>query len=467
MEVTKKLDLKFLEEALKGQTLLKGSLLSFKGVGIDSRNSLEGQIFFALKGPRFDGHDFLEEALEKGAKAFVVSDEKKAQDFLGKLKKKEASLFLVKDSKKSLIDLSLSWRKHLKIKVVAITGSNGKTTTRSFTQTLASSLKPFGSFRSYNNSIGVPLSLLSVNKEKAFLIQEIGTSGRGEISFLTKICDPVLCVVTLIAPAHLESFGSLKEIAKEKSEIYRQSEKADFVFNLDDPYTLEMKKEFSKKKKFFTYSSYKDKRPDVFLQWDGDKIKGEIGGVSLTSQVPFQGRFHLQNLMCASTLALGMGVPPEEIWKKVKSCFLPRGREQLILSHGKSFLFDAWNANPLSMKAFLKNFKKTTTLNKKALLLGDMNELGEKSGDYHEELASRLKDLPLSFLIFIGKNADLFRNSLKEASFELFGFPDYTEEVRELLKDKLEDGDLLGIKGSRSLKLERVISDLTGKRVLD
>ncbi|MCZ0932341.1 MAG: UDP-N-acetylmuramoyl-tripeptide--D-alanyl-D-alanine ligase, partial [Oligoflexia bacterium] len=251
----------------------------FSGVSLDSRKEVKGTVFFAIKGKNFDGHDFLLQALDKGAKAFVVSDEKRAQSVL---KNKEVTVALVPDTVKALQNLAQSWLKALDIKVLAVTGSNGKSAVCSFTQTLLSDFSVFASPKSYNNFIGVPLSLLNVTQKSSFLVQEIGTNAPGEIAFLTRLCQPSVSLVTMVAPSHLEGLKTLESVAQEKRDIYLSSPKAVWIFNKDNPYTKKMWKELGKPNSI--YFSTQDQKAHVrlsFLKESAQKsmITGWIDGV--------------------------------------------------------------------------------------------------------------------------------------------------------------------------------------------
>ena len=440
----------------------------FSGVSLDSRKEIKDTVFFAIKGKNFDGHDFLHQALDKGAKAFVVSDKKKAQSLL---KNQEVTVVLVPDTVKALQDLAQLWRRALDLKVIAVTGSNGKSAVCSFTQTLLSNFSVFKSPKSYNNFIGAPLSLLSVQQKSVFLVQEIGTNAPGEIAFLTQLCQPFACAVTMVAPSHLEGLKNLESVAKEKREIYLNSPKAVWVFNKDNPWTKKMWEDLTKTNSF-SFSS-QDKKTSVrlnFLKEAPQKalITGQIGGISSKAELLFSGSENLDNLMCACALALSVGAKPEQIWKNIPQCRLPKGRQEWFFMENKrvSVLFDAYNANPASMDFFLKSCQKFSK--SRVLILGDMKELGEKSKKYHQQLASHPSVLESRCIFFIGEYAGLIGEELRKNNFkgQFKGFRAYNKALLADLQMELKAGDLLGLKASRSLALERLAFDLTGKDFL-
>ena len=473
---------------------------SWEGVEIDSRKQPKNKVFFAIQGTRFDGHDFLSSALDQGAKAFVVSDLEKAR-FL--LKEKHVNLFLVPDTLKALTELAKAWRKKLELKVLAITGSSGKTSVSSFTKTLLADLSPFASPNSYNNAIGLSLSLLRVHKKGAVLIQELGTNTPGEIAFLTDLCQPDLSVVNMVGASHLEGLKSLEGIAQEKKHIYTNSPQAVWVFNKDNPWTQSMAEEFykqrgesslkkkqtlrslsstKKKQTLWSLSSTKKKQTlwsfsstktnvDVSFKIkqqdkEGLRIEGQIAGFPSTAQVPLFGKESVENLMCASTIALAMGVSPERIWEKLPECRSPKGRQQIFFLKEKaiSICFDAYNANPSSMDFFLRMCETSALGTHRFLILGDMKELGVQSENYHKKLASHKIILDSRVLFFIGEKADLIEKELQKNQYQgIFkAFKAYHKELHLSVKKEWKKKDFIGLKASRSLALERLFFDLTG-----
>ena len=475
-KVKKTLTKKDLTEALKGQWISRGKdATAFSNVGTDTRKSLKGQLFFALKGPLFDGHDFLLQAEEKGAALLVASDEKKIQSFMEK-SQNSSGVFQVENTLKALQKLALFWRKKLNLKVICLTGSNGKTTTKKFTETLMSSLPVSSSPKSFNNHWGVPLSLLAVKEVHSFFIQEIGANQKGEIGPLTALCEPSVAAVTTVSPAHLEGFGDMKTLAEEKQQIYEKSPKAQWVFNQDNPFTREMFKKFKSRgdKKPFTFS-HTNKKADVSLSISEERrkemdIEGLIGGVSGRSRIFISGACHLENLMCAGSVALACGVSAKEIWQKLPLCRTPPGRQNWFEWKEReiSILFDSYNANPLSMEAFLQKCHKSKTQSERLVfILGDMKELGKESKKYHRNLGESPYIKTADFIWYIGEYGEEVEEALKTGTFqgEFIKSKSYEKTSLLKLKDYLKPHDILGIKASRSLRLEQALFDLTGEKV--
>lgn len=451
---------------VEGEGLQKTSQ-TFQGVTTDSRKAAQNKVFFALKGPRFDGHDFLKQALEQGVTGFVVEKSYPVPNFLKT--NHSIAIIQVQDTLEALQKLSICWRKKLNIKVLAITGSNGKTTTKYFTHTLLKSLPVYSHPKSYNNLWGVPLSILSVSQKNSFLIQEIGTSAPQELAPLVNLCEPFVSCVTGVGPSHLEGFGSLEKIAQEKQTIYTENPKGIWVFNRDNLHTEQMFQTLVSQQKTFTFSKTK-KNVDVCLSFASQgqqtsQVEGFIGQVSSKSSCAFSGEHNLDNLMAACCLALSAGVSPQEIWKQIPHCQTPQGRQKWFSFEEKqiSILFDAYNSNPSSMDFFLKTCE-NQGFKTKAFVLGDMKELGQKSEQHHRDLASSPSLIKSSFIWFIGEYGDLLEQELTKQGFQgnFFKSRIYDKKNLNLLKENLEKGSLLGIKASREFQLERLVFDLIG-----
>ncbi len=474
--------------AVQGEPLQKGDPggRGFSGVGTDSRKPLAGQVFFALKGPAFDGHDFLSGACRQGAAGLVIHNERRGRELLssGILRKAPAaaagaaaiSIIKVPDTLKALQDLAVFWRKKLGLKIIAVTGSCGKTTVKSFAKTLISPERALAGPKSWNNHWGVPLSILSAESPGSVLIQEIGTSRPGEIAALTALCGPEAAAVTMAGPSHLEGFGSVEAVAGEKKQIYIQSPGAAWVFNRDCPWTEKMFQELAPKARRVLSFSSRRADADVRLRLAGggafsSDVEGVIGRSSGRAGLGFSGESGRDNLMCAAGLALAAGVSPGEIWSRLPLCRLPPGRQQwLFVRKPKklSVLFDGCNANPASMEAFLKVFGQAAPAKKRFLALGDMRELGRESARRHRALAEHPALLGSAFVWHIGSEGGELEAALREKSFKggFFRSKAYRRGDLSRLAGRLKDGDFIGIKGSRSLRLERLLFDLTGQNPL-
>ena len=547
-----------IKAALEGEWILEGPAETFAGVGADTRKPLTGQVFFALKGRRFDGHDFLPEALQKGAALLIASDAQKIQALLpfaagsaagspqnrssqnrnpqscssqsggsagrrspSRNKRRAApdnvpaGLLLVKDSLAALQSLAAFWRQKLRLKLIAVTGSVGKTSVKEFTKALLPS-KTGASPGNFNNDFGAPFSLLSLKEPGRFFVQEIGASAKGEISRLTRLCDPFAVAVTTIGPAHLDGFGDMQTLASEKQQIYERAPRAFQVFNEDNPWTAQMlqerKKAAGKPEKILAFSG-KNRRADVFLSIAEEsgaarmKVKGLIGGREGAEEICFSGKAALQNMMCAAALALAAGVRPENIWRRLPELRLPAGRQNRIewKERGVLILFDAYNSNPLSMEAFLEQCGKERAApvpsalatfpdgpnlegasgggrrhgetagrgssgggRRLFLILGDMLELGAEAAWRHSRLGADPVVQSADFVWHIGRHGDIVKAALcgKGSAFKGRFVQSLQYEAGLLPERDLRAGDIAGIKASRGFRLERALFDLTGRSMV-
>ena len=459
------LDLNFILKATGGRSSTK-KLESFEGVSTNSKEDLKNKLFVALKGPRFDGHDFLKEAKNKGALGVMVDSASSLHDDLG------ITVIETSNNLQALQKLAAAWRQKLNLKVIGITGSNGKTTTKEFLKELLSSQKPYASPKSYNNHIGVPLSILNVTKPSRFLIQEIGTSNPGELAHLIEIADPFVSACVCVGPSHLEGFKNIESVAKEKKQIYTKS-KGKFVFNLDDPLTFSMYQELKTQKSaedILAFSS-KDKKSDVYfcpLDFKKDKMKIQariLESNTIELELPFSGRHNLTNVMCASSIALFCGVSSEEILSKLVDLKPPEGRQTWRAFKDMEICFDAYNANPSSMQAFLDQM--ALSENKPVhLILGDMLELGADAEAYHRALLKHDLFKKISSLWYIGKWGYLFTEELKKHQVPVIWTKKYEKASLAGFCDVLSRDSILGMKASRGLGLEELFFDLTGAQIL-
>jgi UDP-N-acetylmuramoyl-tripeptide--D-alanyl-D-alanine ligase len=449
-----------LHKAVGGQ-LLSQSPIAFSRVSTDTRSDLKGRLYIPLKGEKFDAHDFVPKAVEAGAAAVLVHAWKEEwKPLLAK-----AAFIQVPDTLKALQAFANHWRKQHKFKVFAITGSNGKTSTKEFTYALLKDhFKTHASKGSFNNHWGVPLSILEASPEHTHLVLEMGMNHAGEIWRLCLIAEPDICAVTNVGRAHIGELGSQEAVAQAKEEIYVACPKAVHVFNIDNEWTMRMHARSHSKK--LTFSAFRPEA-DVNLRaqrmdWNGLDLIGSIGGEAGNAFVPILGRHNVANLMTASCLALAAGLKPSQIWKGLKGIqSVAWGRNQVVpLTNGARVLFDAYNANPDSVQALLKNLYEMDMSGSKFLVLGDMRELGSFSEQAHEEAGERAAAVNFSGVWYIGQYAKSFwkgYEKVRKADTALS-----SEKVDAAVAQKLlgltKEGDLVAIKGSRGMELENVLN---------
>ena len=472
-------------------TATKAEVLSlhkktFSAVGTDTRGDLTDQLFIALRGDNFDAHSFVDQAVEQGATILLLD-----QKDIAKAWSDQVTCLLVADTLKALQNLAHYWRKELKATVVGITGSNGKTTTKEFLATIVKqSFQVTASRGSFNNHWGVPLTLLSCQKSDDVVILEMGMNHLGELTELCRIGEPDITLVTNVGCSHIGEVGSIEKVAQAKEEIYKESPHSQGIFNLDNEYTLEMFKSFQGTKRF-SFSEFK-KESTVSLRAtqmgiDFIQVEGRIDSVEGSVKIPVFGKHNVTNAMSAATVAVALGISPKTIWAALKACQSTWGRNQLVeLKSGAKVLFDAYNSNPESLTALIQNLceldredredkenrEKESRLiredkenrekeSRLILVIGQMLELGEESAQKHREMGHRMAALGPDILWFIGEDWRAFQSGLEAAQFRKISyFSDIYEQSLALsLGSMLNSRDMVVIKGSRGIKLERVLQD--------
>lgn len=450
----------------------KGELLSelkkeFEGVGTDTRKPLHGQLFIALKGDTFDAHDYLDQAVNAGASGLIIHRLDPKFDNL----KTAVTIIQVSDTLQALQDLGRFRRREANIPIIGITGSNGKTTTKEFTAQL---IGPYRQVHynqgSFNNHWGLPLTLLGIQPDHQVAICEMGMNHPGEINSLVAIAEPNIVGVTMVGRAHLEGLGTIEAVAEAKAEIYNgpNPNYSIGIFNLDNPWTLKMyQQQKATGNRTLTFSSI-DSNADVFLQidsmnFDHLQVSGSISGKPGKVKIEVFGKQNLTNLMFAACAGLAVGLSPQEIWQSLPNCKTTWGRNQkLHHPSGADILFDGYNANPDSQKALLENLKLLQKTRPLIGIFGEMRELGDHSPELHTELGLKCAEVNFDQVIFVGKYGKEFETGFKQNSGKgtLFTFNDVVPELVDQIKHQLNAQPIITIKGSRGVKLERILKDL-------
>jgi UDP-N-acetylmuramoyl-tripeptide--D-alanyl-D-alanine ligase len=414
--------------------------LKCTSVAIDTRKITMHSLFIALKGERYDANAFAKEALEKGA-TYVIIDN---PDYCINEK-----TILVDDSLKTLQELAKFHRSYLKLPIIALTGSNGKTTTKELIQVvLSKKYTTKATFGNLNNHIGVPLTLLTFSKETQIGIVEMGANHQKEIEFLCAIAQPDYGYITNFGKAHLEGFGGVEGVIKGKSEMYQyliNSKKEVFV-NLDDPIQEEKTRiitRFTFSEKDHTASVFIDSvtaDPFVTIQTLGTEIKSHLIGF-----------YNSNNINAAITIGNHFGVPIQDIKQAIEGYIPDNNRSQMIVKGTNEIILDAYNANPSSMVVALENFIQLDKPNK-VIIIGDMFELGEESIPEHKAIVEILSNQDTIQCYFVGK--DFYANTKVQSNFHFYNsFEDFSLSFSNVL---LEKATML-IKGSRGMALERTL----------
>jgi UDP-N-acetylmuramoyl-tripeptide--D-alanyl-D-alanine ligase len=453
-------------KATNGILTAKGKAAGLKGISIDSRNIGKDEVFFAIKGNNFDGHDFIPEAIRKGAKAVIFHSDKWSKDKLAKT----VSLIRVKDTTKALGDLARFHRNKFDIPVIVVTGSNGKTTTKEMiASVLSAGSKVLKNEGTKNNHIGLPLTLLKLNESYDFVVLEAGSNHPGEIEYLAGVSLANICVITNIGPSHLEFFGNLKGVFKEKYALTKYLKDPFIaVFNADDEF---LKQEVASKAG----------KPLIFgfgLKSKADfcASRAKTGGGKTEFFVNAKYRFTLEtigyyniyNALAAIAIGRIFGRNYKAIAESLSHFDFPKSRLKVFSLDNVKFIDDTYNSNPLSLNHALDALGRYKTFGRKIFVMGDMLELGGVSRELHREAGMRVAKVCDAF-IAVGRFSK--ETAAGASSFGLDQKNIFTcktsEEARKILFEKLspKSADIVLIKGSRLLRMEEIlVAGKTAKR---
>ena len=411
--------------------------LKHPNVSTDTRKIEKDCIFFALKGPNFNGNAFAKEALDKGA-AYVVIDEEEFQS--------GDTTILVDNVLEALQKLGTDHRNHCKAKVISLTGSNGKTTTKELINAvLSKKYKTIATEGNLNNHIGVPLTLLTITKATEIAIVEMGANHQKEIELLSNISQPDFGYITNFGKAHLEGFGGVEGVIKGKSELYDYliANDGHIFMNADDPIQKEKlspyvrKFGFSTKDHQFYTITFMGANPFVEIQFEGTTVKTQLTGA-----------YNFPNCAIAILIGKYFNIAPKAIKEALESYLPENNRSQNLEKKGHKIVLDAYNANPTSMQASLESFSKVDG-NLKFVFLGDMFELGEEAEMEHQNIANLALDLGFDQVCLVGEN---FAKTKTEAQ----QFSSFQELKEQFDFTSLPKGNIL-IKGSRGMAMERIL----------
>ena len=407
-------------------------------ISTDSRHIEPAAVFFALKGERFDGNDFALEVAEQGVASLVVADRQSLPD--------HPRIVKVKDSLEALQALALQHRKAMKdLKVLSITGTNGKTTTKELVSAVLSrKYKLVFTQGNFNNHIGVPLTLLRITPETQFAVVEMGANHPGEIKTLANLACPDYGIITNIGKAHLEGFGSFEGVIKTKNELYdnlKANGKTAFV-NGDNTLLMDL----SKGLKRYTYGTA---NADCLVKPEACDPYLSVCWENMVIQTNLVGSYNFENVAAAIAVGLHFGVNANDIKEALESYQPTNSRSQVI--EGKNhIIMDAYNANPTSMNASVNNFRNISGDN--ALpILGDMRELGDASEQEHKAILKLLKDSGFKQAYLVGPCFSQYNDNADYLTFAK------VEDLVAYLEQHPVDGKTILVKGSRGIQLEKVL----------
>jgi UDP-N-acetylmuramoyl-tripeptide--D-alanyl-D-alanine ligase len=429
-----------------------------RGVSIDTRKLEANQIFFALQGPNFDGNQFAQKALDRGAAGVVMDDP-------GALPVDPSRCWVVDDSLGALQELARHHRKHLECKVVGLTGSNGKTTTKELAaRMLSKARQSYATKGNFNNHIGLPLTLLDMPRDTEWAVLELGDNQAGDIQELCRIAAPQLGLITNIGKDHIGFYDDLAANAAGKLELFDYIYKRGgrFLLNADDGWIRQWMG--GKDMNVLAYSIC-DPWASIMGAFTENRLKGiQVridfpDGRSTHMSTHLHGSFHLYNIMAACSIAWEAGVTPEQMRDAVEEYHPTNNRSELReLSDGRLLLLDAYNANPTSMQMALENAAEVVEGNW-GVVLGEMLELGEHAQTEHKVLGQLVKRLTINPVILIGE-------AMQDAASEIpddrvHWFPD-TFSARQHIRELLQDCQFILLKGSRNLAVEDLADHLQG-----
>ncbi len=419
--------------------------LQHRSISTDSRNITPGSLFFALNGEHFNGNRFAIQALENGA-SYAIVDEETASD--------SQKCIRVDSVLTTLQQLASYHRKQLGITILAITGSNGKTTTKELCrQVLEKKFKVLATTGNLNNHIGVPLTLLSITNDIQLGIIEMGANHPGEIAALCQIAHPDLGIITNIGKAHLEGFGGIEGVARAKGELFRflMDHNKTLLVNEGNPFLHEMVP--AGYTKVVRYNSPSSLSASSVSASPFMSLKVQDDNISFDVKTNIVGSYNIENVLAACATGIQFGISPAEISSAIASYIPQNNRSQLIKTGKNQVFMDAYNANPSSMMAAIREFVKMEG-DHKMWVIGEMREVGDSSLSEHEEILAFLKSQNVADARCVGK---AFEHIAKREGYRYY--PSVDELNNELQQEKPADM-LIFVKGSRSNRLEKIIPQL-------
>lgn len=431
------------------------------GVSIDSRTCRPGDAFFAIRGARQDGHAFIAHARARGAACAVASRLSPGLGADG-----EFAVVLVEDTTAALQRLGAFHRRRFAIPVVAVTGSNGKTTTKELIATVLSArrrvLKPAASF---NNQWGVPLTLLELEPEHDAAVLELGMNAFGEIAHLAQLCQPTIGVVTTIAPAHLEGVGSIEGVQKAKGELVEAVPPEGLVIlNADEPLVLALAARA--RGRVMTYGQADDadvRLGDVGLVEGGVAFRLVAGNAAVPVRLPLAGRHNAWNAAAAAAVGLALGVPLDEAGAALALAAPVKGRLVWRDAGGVRILDDTYNANPASVRAALDALREGPGAGRRWVILGDMLELGDQTEPAHRDVGTWVAGLPVDGFAAVGPAMGAAADAARAAGCpEVARFATPVEAALHVAA-RVAKGDRVLVKGSRGMRMERAVEALVDR----
>jgi len=460
------------EEVLRatGGKLLQGKGdSSFQGISTDSRTVAEGELFIALKGLRFDGHHYALEALRKKAGGVLIEKDK-----VGDIRwngYRSRAVIAVDDTLAALGDMARDWRHKYNTPLVALTGSNGKTSTKEMTAACLETTFPVLKTRgNLNNLIGVPLTLLTLTEKERVVVLEMGMNVPGEIRRLTEIAEPDVGLITNIQTVHLEGMGSLERLKEEKGELFRKMRRdGTILVNRDDPRVVDLAGDYPGQKITFGIEHPADiMAKEIRLHGvEGTSFTLILEGEAMEVHLRLLGRHFVPNALSAMAVACLFGVEVTRAREALENFqSFPMRMEVIPLKGGVTLINDAYNANPYSTEVALETLAEAKGMGRAIAVLGDMLELGSLTKKAHEQIGKRVSELSIDFLLAMGEEASVVVESAIRHGLptEKARIVESHSEAISLLRQMIQNGDWILVKGSRKMAMEEIVEGLTGGR---
>lgn len=448
-----------IRDCIGARTLAASAAISLAGVCTDTRTLQRGELFFALRGERFDGHTFVAEAMARGAGAAVVDH---LPDGFSNEHQYRSRILMVDDTVRALGRLASYYRDELACTIIAVTGSNGKTTTREMIyHILRSRHRGRRSKKSFNNHIGVPLTLLAASPADEFLVVEVGSNSPGEIDYLGNIIRPDIAVITCIGESHLEGFGTIERIAGEKASLTAHVRPGGaIVVNADRPLLMRLISHPQALILGFGLAEGSDLRM-TSLTATADGIDFVVND-RFEFHLPVLGRHNAMNCLAAIAVARRMGLEMSEIAGLLTDFQLPAMRLQIERIGSFVVVNDAYNANPVSMLAALEAFEAMAARGRRVFFCGEMRELGAAAEKYHRQLGRRIACSGVEVLVAVGEYAAAVIKEAISAGLSENNVRSYqnTADAAEHLNAIIREGDSILVKGSRAMGMEVLIDQL-------
>lgn len=445
-----------IRQAVRGQWLSRNEPIPIRGVSIDSRTAGRDEIFVAIRGETFDGHDYLSAAAQAGCIAAIVDRRRPPSPEVMALF--PAGVIGADDTRQALLDLGGYYRSVIPAMIVGVTGSNGKTTVKRMVHhILRTRLKGSCSPASFNNEIGVPLTLLAAGAGDDYVICELGTSAPGEISRLARAVKPNVAVITSLAPAHLEKLRTVEQIAAEKSSLLGWMGPRDVaVVTADSPELDQALKRYDRRVIRFGESATAQLRLTGY-EWDGRRQRFQINNRDW-GEMPIPGRHNARNALAAVATAMRFGFTQAEALAALTDFQGVEMRLQSVQIGDFLVLNDAYNANPASMLA-AGEVLASMPGSRRVMIVGDMRELGEQADALHEELGCKLAGMNIDRILAVGERAKVLAEAASLAGADARAF-DTRQDLSAALGDLIAPGDTILLKGSRAMQMDALLSDI-------